>query len=352
MHRSHSPRARLASALASRLAPARGLAAAALAAFVLAQASPARADGVLPAAATAVQREQAQSRFVRGKDLMARQSYDAALVEFRASHDIVSSPNTRLELARCLLAMGKLVDAYAELGRTAIEAKELRAEDNRYQRAYEAASSERAQLQQKLGFVTLAIQNASDDTKLTMGGEELRRAAWTEPAPALAGTTEVVVTTPGHVPVTRSVTLAAGASTTLTLDARSGASSDPEPPVAFEPLPVTRTVHGPSLRTWAYVSGGVGGVGLGAFVLFGELARSKYDQLQTDCADRPCPTSQAGAISGGKTDQTIANVGLVVGILGAAASTTLFVLSRKRADAAPAAALVVAPSWIGLRGSL
>src|ERR1019366_1023365 len=126
--------------------------AAALPAFVLAQASPARADGVLPAAATAVQREQAQSRFVRGKDLMARQSYDAALVEFRASHDIVSSPNTRLELARCLLAMGKLVDAYAELGRTAIEAKELRAEDNRYQRAYEAASSERAQLQQKLGF--------------------------------------------------------------------------------------------------------------------------------------------------------------------------------------------------------
>src|ERR1019366_4725480 len=98
MHRSHSPRARLASALASRLPPPRGPPAA-LAAFVLAQASPARADGVLPAAATAVQREQAQSRFVRGKDLMARQSYDAALVEFRASHDIVSSPNTRLELA-------------------------------------------------------------------------------------------------------------------------------------------------------------------------------------------------------------------------------------------------------------
>src|ERR1700744_5476021 len=70
----------------------------------------ARADGVLPAQASPVQREQAQSRFVRGKDLLARNRYDDALAEFRASLDIVSSPNTRLEIARCLVATGKLVE--------------------------------------------------------------------------------------------------------------------------------------------------------------------------------------------------------------------------------------------------
>jgi hypothetical protein len=325
---------------------------AAFAAVAFLQAAPARADGVLPAAATPVQREQAQSRFARGKTLMTAKSYDAALGEFRASHDIVASPNTRLEVARCLLAMGKLVEAYAELGRTTVEAKELQGEDKRYQRAYEAAAAERAELQPKLGFVTLTIQNASDDTKLTVGGEEIRRAAWAEPAPAVAGATDVVVTTPGHAPVTRSVTLAAGASTAVTIDAQSGSLIAVESTTAPEPAPAAPASHGPSLRTWAYVSGGIGVVGLATFVLFGALAHSKYDQLETHCANGPCPASQADAIASGKTDQTIANVGLVIGILGAATGTTLFVLSRKNADAAPAAALVVGPSWIGVRGRL
>src|SRR5258708_4041091 len=105
-------------------------------ALLLAQTS-AQADAVLPAAATPVQREQAQARFLRGKDLMTRRQYEDALAEFRASHEIVASPNTRLQTARCLLAMGRLIAAYAELGRAAVEAKELTSQDHRYQRAYD-----------------------------------------------------------------------------------------------------------------------------------------------------------------------------------------------------------------------
>src|SRR5258708_5855936 len=119
------------------------------------QAPRALADGVLPAAATPVQREQAQARFLRGKELMAKKHYDEALSEFRASREVVASPNSRLELARCLLAMGKAIAAYAELGRTAVEAKELTTQDNRYQRAYDAAKAERAEIEAKLGFVSL-----------------------------------------------------------------------------------------------------------------------------------------------------------------------------------------------------
>ncbi|HEX3772355.1 MAG TPA: hypothetical protein VHV30_15870 [Polyangiaceae bacterium] len=327
------------------------LAGAALTVLLVASSPAARADGVLPAAATAVQREQAQSRFARGKDLMNKQSYDAALVEFRASHEIVASPNTRLELARCLVAMGKLVDAYAELGRTAIEAKELMGQDNRYQRAYAAATAERAQIQPKLGFVSLTIENATDDTKLTVGGEEIRRAAWSEPAPVLAGSTDVVATTPGRAPVTRSVTLAAGASTTLTIDAQAGAPTTSEAPAAVAEAPVAEPSSGSSLRTWAYVAGGAGVVGVGAFAIFGAMAHAKYSRLESDCPAGLCPASDADTISGGRTDKTIANVGLVVGVLGLAGGATLFVLSRKK-DEAPAASLVVAPSWVGVRGSL
>ena len=74
--------------------------------------------------------------FLRGKDFLGKKDYEHALAEFRASHDIVASPNTRLEIARCLRAMGKVVEAYAELGRTTVESKEMVAQDNRYRRRW------------------------------------------------------------------------------------------------------------------------------------------------------------------------------------------------------------------------
>src|ERR1700692_406027 len=103
----------------------RFLLSASLTAFLVSLAPPAVADGVLPPAATPVQRAHAQARFLRGRDLLARKQYADALGELRASHDIVASPNTRLEIARCLLDMEKTIEAYAEFGRAAIEAKEL-----------------------------------------------------------------------------------------------------------------------------------------------------------------------------------------------------------------------------------
>jgi hypothetical protein len=307
---------------------------------------------VLPAEASPVQREQAQSRFQRGKDLMTKQSYDQALAEFRASHDIVASPNTRLEIARCLVAMGKLVAAYAEFGRTSIEAKELLGEDKRYQRANDSATAERAELQPKLGFVALTIQNPSDATRVIVGGEEIRRAAWTEPAPVTAGTTAIVLITPDHADVTRSVTLAAGASTALTIDAQSGATEQPAPIAPASPAPIESHAARVPLRTWAYVAGGVGAAGIATFALFGALAHSAYDDLQTACGTGPCPPSKADEISSGKSKQTVANVGLAIGIVGVAAGTTLFVLSLGKGPTSPSAALIVSPAWMGIGGHL
>jgi hypothetical protein len=325
-------------------------------AVLIGQSPPALADGVLPEAATPVQREQAQSRFLRGKDLVARRKFDEALSEFRASHEIVSSPNTRLEIARCLREMGRSVAAYAEFGRTSVEAKELKAQDNRYQRAYDAAAAERAALEPRLAFVVLTIQNPSGGTRVVVGGEEIRPAAWSEPAPVLAGTAEVLVETPGHASIKRAVTLAAGERTALTIDAQSG---EPEggPPPPPPPAPAVPTPHEsvpPPLRPWAYVAGGIGVAGLATFAIAGSLAHSTYDDLQSAC-NGSCPSSKAGEISSGKTQQTVANVGLALGIVGVTAGATLFVLSLHKSAPEVAslnASVVVSPGWIGVRGEL
>jgi len=318
------------------------------AALVFAVAMPAWGDGVMPAVATPIQREQAQARFARGKELLGKKQYDAALVEFRASHDIVGSPNTRLELARCLRAMGRLVAAYAELGRAGVEAKELVGQDNRYQRAFDSATAERAEIEPQLGFVALTIENATDDTKVTVGGEEIRRAAWAEPAPAIAGQTEVVVETPGHAPVKKTMTLTAGQKTALTVDALSA-----DAPPASPPAPPPPPEAGPSpLRLAAYVAGGIGVAGLVTFGIGGIMARSTYNDLNSACQGGPCPSDKTGEISSGKTQQTIANVGLVVGIAGVAGGAALFVLSLpKGTTPAATTGLAVSPGWVGVRGS-
>jgi hypothetical protein len=324
-----------------------------IAAIVLGDTAVADADGVLPSDATAVQREQAQALFVRGKELFAKRQYDDARALFVASHGIVASPNTRLQIARCLRAMGKLVDAYAELGRTEVEAKELNGTDNRYKLASDAASLERSELEPKLAFVSLTVTNPSDGTRVTIGGEEIRRAAWGEPAPVAPGTTEIALETPGHAPVKTAVNLTQGAKTALTIDAQSGEPLVEKPPAPeAPPVAPPPPVHPFPFRTAAYVAGGVGVAGLVTFAVSGTMARSTYNSLQNACGSNPCPPDKAGEISSGKTQQTVANVGLVFGVLGVGAGTALFVLSLSKSPETPASAIVVAPAWIGVRGSL
>jgi hypothetical protein len=311
----------------------------------------ARASGVDPDAATPVQREQAQSRFARGRTLYDQKKFREALAEFEGSHEIVASPNARLYVAHCRRELGDLVVAYEEFGRAATEAKEHAAGDPRYLKTAEAAQRERDALAPKLGFLTLTVQNTTPDSKLTIAGEEIQRAAWSEAAPVKPGSTEVVLTTPDRPPVRTTVQVAAGEKKRVTLDA--GPPPPPKPEPVAAPAPPPEEHHGSSgARTAAYVAGGVGVVGLAVFTVFGLKAKSTYSTLQNECGAH-CTTDHSSEISSGKSAQTLANVGLAVGVVGVAAGVTLFVIggSGGAKSDAPTAALSVGPSWIGARGS-
>jgi hypothetical protein len=316
---------------------------------------PALAAGVDPGDATPIQREQAQARFVRGKALYEQRNYPAALEEFQGSMDIVQSPNARLYIARCYREMGRLVDAYVEFGRTAVEAREHAAADGRYDKAAEAAKAERDALAPKLGFVTVRVENAGPETALRVGGTDIARAGWTEPAPVMPGTVEVEATSPGHAPVKQTLTVAAGQKAETTLDA--GASGDGAAPVPAGPPPdASSGKKRPPFLPIAIVSGSVGVVGMIVFAAAGASSMSTYDDLKRKCGNGPCPDTPAfqSEISSGKTAQTAANVGLVFGIVGLAAGATfltLHLVSGKKSEAPPAAALVLGPSSVGLRGT-
>jgi hypothetical protein len=319
--------------------------------------SVASAAGVDPADATPIQREQAQARFVRGKALFEQRNYAAALEEFRGSIGIVQSPNARLYVARCYREMGRLVDAYVEFGRTAVEAREHAAADGRYDKAAEAAKAEREALAPKLGFVTVRVANPGADTTLRVGGTEIPRAGWTEPAPVMPGEVEVEATTPGYAPARQTVSVAAGQRVEITLDAgTAGAEGAPAPGTAALAGEASSGGKRPPFLPIAIAAGGVGVAGMIVFAAAGASSLATYDDLKRKCGLAPCPNTPAfdAEISSGRTSQAVANVGLVFGIVGLAAGATfltLHIVSGKKSESSPPAALVVGPSSVGLRGT-
>jgi hypothetical protein len=310
--------------------------------------SPIFAGGVAPSAATAAQRDEAQGHFARGRSLHGQRKFEEALAAFRAAHAIVASPNARLYASRCLRELDRKTEAWTELVETEAEAKALAAADPKYAQAAEAAEAERLEVEQEIGLVTIDVVGASDATRVRVGGGEPRAARDRLVAPVRPGVTEIEVETPGRPRVTRSISVEAGARTSVEI-------------LADAPSPTTTTTSdrstGGDLRTWSYVAGGIGAAGLATFAIFGALAADRYATLRDECGG-PCPPSRRDDVEGGRDRQTIANVGLVVGVIGIATGVGLFALSlRGTKDAGSKEArttdvqVVARPAFVGLEGT-
>lgn len=319
------------------------------------------ADGASPATATKDQKDKAQSRFLRGKELYGQNKFDAALAEFMGSLDQVSSPNTRLYVARCLREMNKPVQAYNEFGRTLNEARELSRSDSRYEKAAEAAEQEKKALESKIGLVEVQVQNPQPSSTLKVGGTEVTRSGWSDPIAVEPGSTDVVVETPGKPLAKKSVNVTAGSKETVSIDAAPGGPSKPATPTEEKKVEVSTPSDRAGLRPYAYVAGGVALAGLATFTIAGLLANGTYSDLEQDCGgEKPCGPGHDDDISKGKTQQTIANVGLVFFIIGAAGAVTLWVLSSPSkstsstaatAFSTPTAKVVARGGFLGLEGS-
>ncbi len=338
-------------------------------AAALMAASPARAEGVTPDAATAAQKKEATDHFNAGKKAYEAKDWPRAVQELRASLNLVNSPNARLQLARALCDSGRLDDAWNEYGRTMDDANVLAAKEERYAKTADAATGERADLEGKIALVTITLQNVPPGATLTVAGRAIAPEQWTSPVAVPAGPADVVVAdASGKALARQAVTAVEGQKTPVALDAQPPAPPPPpaapttispedrpdyvKPQPAAPPSPPAATSGGrESLRPWAYAAGGVGVAGLAAFAVFGALSSSDFNDLKGSCVNGVCPPNKSGEISDGKTFQTVANVGLGVGIVGVAAGATLFVLSLG-GRGGQSTGLLVGPGYVGLRGSL
>ena len=300
----------------------------------------------------------ATEAFKKGTELMKAKKFVPALDAFKQSYALVSSPNSHLYIARCLAALGEARSAWLEFDRTADEAT---AGGAKYAETHDSALQERDELSAKLALVTVVVQPSDPAMTVRVGAFDVPPDRWGKPYPVDPGATEVTVQLPGKPPIHQPVNVSLGERRDVALNAGPAAAVGPVEPPESRPAAVSRPING--LRIGAYVAGGVGVIGFILLGAEGAASKSTYDSLNLACNGKQgCPNPVGGRanadqlISSGKSQQTLANVGLGIGIVGLAAGATLFVLSMRRAppsDAgpSPAAELVVGPSWAGARGT-
>jgi tetratricopeptide (TPR) repeat protein len=138
-------------------------------------------------------------KFEEGRAAYEAGQFEQALVAFKASLELLPSPNTRLYIGRCYRALGKTASAYTALKLAASEAQDrlTASGERRYSATRETANQEAADLEPKVPRLTVAVpSDTPTDFQVKVDGAELPKAAWgvaTETDPG-----DVVVRATGH----------------------------------------------------------------------------------------------------------------------------------------------------------
>lgn len=316
---------------------------------------PSQAAGVPIAKASKEELKAAQRTFEAADGLFDAKRYQEAITAYRASYEIVASPNSRLMIARSLAHLNRLDEAHAELLGAVADAKEAAAADEKYAPTLKAAEAELAQLEPKVGRVEIALGATLAEAKVSVGKRALGPGELGAPVVVTPGKVTVVATLADGRRAERELSVAAGATEKVQLDLEAAPKSETAPAPAPAPAPIAPARPAdsppPPLRTYALIAGGVGVAGFATFAAFGLMNKSKFDDLESSCtSDGHCGPGRQDDIDAGKRYQTIANIGLGVGIVGLAAGTTLFLLSSPKKREGARLELRLAPGHASLGG--
>jgi hypothetical protein len=284
-------------------------------------------------------REEAKRLFARGSSAFLANRYAEALEDLRASYKLVPSPNSGLLIARCLRELNRRVEAVEMYTSVATDARKRAGEgDARYAQTADVAAREGAAVRATLGVLRVGIAHPPPGSRIEIDG-----------ATTLVIEGDVVVLhVPGEVLVrfrpkvgaeqSQRATITAGGDVRMEFTASAAEPAAPMgPPAAASPSRPSADDAPPAWTGPAAIAAGVVTlVGAGVFIGFGLRSGSTYDDLRTRCATVGCSNADQATADEGKRDQTIANVGLAAGIVGAVA-TVSFLLVRAYAPRSTAA---------------
>lgn len=284
--------------------------------------------------------ERGEALYAEGLRHLQEGRPEQALAALDASAAVLPSPNTDLLRAHALRSLGRRVEAMLAYERVVRDAgARVRAGDARYEPTLADAGRWGAFLRTALGELTIEINVENQPFRARVDGNPVELASdarsgvarvrlWREP-----GRARIDVRPASGAEQTRVVDVAAGEAETVRFDLVVRAV-DPSPPQT-PPAVANDARGGPPLAS--YVAWGVGAAGFVVLAVAGGLARASMAELD-EC--RPsCTKAQA---NDAETKATVANVGLLIGIAGAATGGAIWLgaeMSRP-AERTPGSALV------------
>lgn len=264
--------------------------------------------------ATSEELKVAKEKYQAGTSAFESGNFETALALFRDSYETVASPNSHLMVARSLNRLNRTVEAYREYDIVVSEAEEAARSNKKYGPTAQTARNERSETEQKLAFVIPRY-----DGTVTVAGKP---ASMGEAVPVDPGKVEVVLESANAPAEKKEVELAAGQRTEVRVSPPEAAPA-PAPQCPEQPAPSPPQRAGIDQATLGWVFGGVGAAGLATFGIFGLLNDSKYDDLQSSCTNGACSSGLRDDAETGRQYQTIANVGLGVGVIGLGTAAVL-----------------------------
>jgi hypothetical protein len=341
---------------------------AALVASVAAPAGAQKSAGARGEATRDARAPSAKQLYSSAQKLFDKGRYAEALVAFRLAHSASDSPNARLMIGHCLVALGKLAEAYEEMAATMREAAKRAESEPRYAPTRDTAATQLALLEPKVGKLIVEVQERAG-AAVMINGEPIDPEKLGIPMAVNPGTAVIAATHADGRKVQREHVVKAGTTERVTLTfpeapkagggPTAGASQGAKP--AGGKAPDERgpgEERGGGVRTAGVVVAGLGVAGMAVFGVTGMMARSRFATLEQECGGERCTDPKYGdVIDSGRMLTTAANIGLIAGAAGIAGGGLMILLggpsdaSPKRAGAhgpAGGAALRVSPGGAAL----
>ncbi len=301
--------------------------------FATVLAGPVRAEGPADKREAKVLALQAIRLYHAGKPTEAY----AKLEQAESLHQSVTH---RVYLARCLDAMGRLVEADARYQGLADEPREPGI-SAKTKAAYQAAAKEHDALRERLPRLRLEVQGSGATAVKTVlfGEREVAYEGVESEIPVDPGPGEVRVEGEGISPASARFTAVEGEVATIQLMVEMAPDEAPAPPPTEGSL------------VPAFVAYGVGGAALVVGAITGGLSFAQAQDVKNQCVDFRCPADLEDDADRSRTLGIVSTVGFVVGGAAVAAGVVLTFVRPGADDESEARVIpLVGPGWLGLSG--
>jgi len=287
-------------------------------------------------------RLQARALAGEGLDLVAAGDYQAALGKLDAADRLVPAPTLKLEAARCLDRLGRMLEAAAKY-REVIQFELVGDVPPVHREARSTAVAELAALQRQIPRLSIVLRtDATGMPEVRLDGavldaKERLREQRLDPGQ------HVVAATVGGLSASETVVIARGEQREVVLWLMR-----PAPP----PPPAAPEATGSGWTTAGWIALGLGGAGLVAGGIAGAVVLARDDGLAERCPGNVCPPDAHDDARSFNTIRGLSSAGLIFGAVGVAAGVTFLLLAPAPSQPhAVSLSLEATGNGLGIRGS-